>query len=63
MDLITGDIVLGSPSNAEGFPSFTNSFIPLSSIDEADRIIFFALILPPLSVPSIMRAFRTIGNI
>ncbi|AAW35381.1 hypothetical protein CJE1051 [Campylobacter jejuni RM1221] len=35
MDLITGDIVLGSPSNAESFPSFA-----LSYIDEADRTIF-----------------------
>ncbi|WP_442884566.1 hypothetical protein, partial [Campylobacter jejuni] len=35
LDLITGDIVLGSPSNAESFPSFA-----LSYIDEADRTIF-----------------------
>ena len=32
LDLITGDIVLGFPLNAESFPSFVNSFISLSPV-------------------------------
>ncbi|EDK4928497.1 TPA_asm: hypothetical protein GD647_08355 [Campylobacter jejuni] len=54
LDLITGDaVVRGFPSNAEIFPSFANSFISLSPIDEADKNTLFALILPslPTTIP------------